>query len=272
MTHATYYWRCCEDLAAQGFAVLDLDLPHFGESDGEPRQVLPRRTHLAALQAALEHVRTLNDVDTARTALFGHSLGGSLALELAARDRQLAAVVAIVPLLDGLRSFPGTPLRQQLRFLRTAARDRLARLVGRPPVLVQAFGAPGDTGAAVARDDALAAVRGSVRVEQAWTDGQVHSPDGSFRNEVAAWDAAGIAFYRPGRLIRDIACPALVICGEHDTVTPPASQLPFARSGRDMDVRVEPFNHFDPFSSAHDSVLDIAVPFLRQRLGDRQAG
>lgn len=62
-------------------------------------------------------------------------MGGGLVVDVAAEDPRVAAVVAIVPHLDGTKALPGTPVAARLRLLATAIAD--AR-VGAP--FVVAFG------------------------------------------------------------------------------------------------------------------------------------
>lgn len=68
-THARYF-------AHRGFAVLALDLPGHGKSEGEP---LSSMKDLAAWIVAV-----LDAADVASATLVGHSMGGSIAIEVAA--------------------------------------------------------------------------------------------------------------------------------------------------------------------------------------------
>jgi uncharacterized protein len=86
--------------------------------------------------------------------LVGISLGGGLVIDVAAADDGVAAVIAIVPYLDGTKALPGTPLSAQLRFIRAAVADRAGRIIGKDPVLVPVFGKAGDTAALISRDGA----------------------------------------------------------------------------------------------------------------------
>lgn len=81
-------------LAEYGFNVLIFDYRGYGRSEGKIR----RREHaLADVRAALEYVRNRPDVNPRRIALFGHSIGGSLALMAGPDEPDLAAIIAISP-------------------------------------------------------------------------------------------------------------------------------------------------------------------------------
>jgi alpha-beta hydrolase superfamily lysophospholipase len=98
--------------------------------------------------------------------LIGMSLGGGLVIDVAARDHHVAAVVAIVPNLDGTKTLPGTSPSEQLRFACAAFADRTGRLIGKEPVLVPVFGKVGDTTALISRDGAWDCCQRRVRQTQ----------------------------------------------------------------------------------------------------------
>jgi fermentation-respiration switch protein FrsA (DUF1100 family) len=59
---------------AAGFTVLAFDYRRFGESGGEPRQVMRIGDQQADLRAAIAYARALPGVDPRRVALWGFSL------------------------------------------------------------------------------------------------------------------------------------------------------------------------------------------------------
>ena len=77
-----------------GLTVLIFDYRYLGVSGGEPRQLIDTRRQREDLHRAIEFVRSRKDIDTRRIALWGTSLGGSHAIQLAAEDTKIAAVVA----------------------------------------------------------------------------------------------------------------------------------------------------------------------------------
>jgi len=79
-------------LARHGYGVLALDLPGNGESDGHSNGLGDNAQ--PAVRTAVDYVSRRGDVDPARIAAFGSSLGAEVLLEAAARDRRLRAVVA----------------------------------------------------------------------------------------------------------------------------------------------------------------------------------
>ena len=114
-----------ERFAGAGLAALVFDYRHFGASSGEPRQLLDIRRQLADWAAAIAFVRSRAEIDPGRVALWGTSFSGGHVIETAARDRQIAAVVAQVPFADGLRNLPSLGVALALRLIAAGLRDQI---------------------------------------------------------------------------------------------------------------------------------------------------
>jgi fermentation-respiration switch protein FrsA (DUF1100 family) len=65
-----------ERFARAGLAALVFDYRHFGDSQGEPRQLLDIGRQLADWRAAIGYARTVDGIDPARIALWGSSFSG----------------------------------------------------------------------------------------------------------------------------------------------------------------------------------------------------
>jgi len=79
-------------LARHGYGVLALDNPGNGESEGHSNGLGDNAQ--AGIDAGIDWLARRPDVDRARIAGFGLSLGAEVLLEAASRDRRIAAVVA----------------------------------------------------------------------------------------------------------------------------------------------------------------------------------
>ena len=93
-----------ERFAAAGIAALAFTYRHFGDSGGQPRQLLSIKRQLADWDAAIAYVRTRQDIDSTRLAVWGSSFGGGHAITVASRHPELRAAVAQCPFTDGLAS------------------------------------------------------------------------------------------------------------------------------------------------------------------------
>jgi len=86
-----------EHFARNGIAVLLFDYRTFGDSEGEPRNLVDPDWHIADWKAAIAHARTIPDIDKERIALWGTSYSGGHCVVCAAQDAALSAIVVQVP-------------------------------------------------------------------------------------------------------------------------------------------------------------------------------
>src|SRR5215217_5664437 len=107
--------RFAEAFARAGHAALLFDYRHFGDSTGEPRQLLDIRQQREDYRAALAYARTLDFVDAERLVLWGFSFSGGHVLAVGEQDADVAAVISIAPFVSGLANLRITPLRVLLR-------------------------------------------------------------------------------------------------------------------------------------------------------------
>ncbi|MDJ0923525.1 MAG: alpha/beta fold hydrolase [Acidimicrobiia bacterium] len=90
--------RYAEAFAEMGVVALLFDPRGFGLSDGEPRLAVNEWKQARDLQSGIGYVAGLGDiVDPDRIAVWGDSIGGGIALVVAAVDDRVAAVIAQVP-------------------------------------------------------------------------------------------------------------------------------------------------------------------------------
>jgi pimeloyl-ACP methyl ester carboxylesterase len=265
-----HYWRVAETFARSGLIALDFDPRFVGASVGQPRQRWSPAGLREDLQAAVDLLRTVPGVDRSKVALYGSSTGGGAAIDVAASDPSIAALVCVVPVVDGPTNFPGLPMGQRLWLLRQALRDLISRPLGRPQVTVRAVSEDGSGGAAVDRDGAVAAFEVEVQPGGTWSsDHESYTTDESvWINTVAPWDLVKWLTYRPGKKLSKLACPTLLISGDRDTVTPPGPQRRLASSNPKIDVLTGPWNHFDVFRSdrAFDEIATRMMEFLKGAL------
>ncbi len=247
-------------LAAAGLEVIAFDYRHFGRSGGEPRQVLSIERQLEDYRAVVEHARTLDGVDGDRIVLWGLSYSGGHVLRVAEQDGHIAAVVSLIPAVDGravARAARGAvDPRQLARLLRAAARDRLAQRRGRPRVEVPLCALPGRYGAMTAPG-----------VFEAYTS--IAGP--TWRNRVAAGILLDYASYRPVTSAGRFDAPLLLQIADDDrTATPSAAAA--AAKGR-AEVRHYPCDHFDVFAGFpwHEAVCEDQVRFLQRHLAPEAA-
>lgn len=247
-TRLTQYDRRARRLVDAGTAVFDFDNRCVGSSPGEPRQRIDPYAWLQDLRAAVSYVRSLSDVDAEAVGLYGSSLGGALALALAADDKKIRAIALDVPAIDGLRLTPA-PLAQRGALVAAVARDMVARRRGRTPVTVPVFGAVG-SGAVLQYDTegfwaAMDELDGIT-----WEEPRVratHPETGEWRNQATAIELLNIARFRPARRAKDVHCAVIAHLSEDDHVVPYAATRKALERAPRVELRVLRGGHFAPF-------------------------
>jgi dienelactone hydrolase len=243
-----------ERFAQAGIAALAFTYRHFGDSGGQPRQLLSIKKQLADWDAAIAHVKTRRDVDGNRIAVWGSSFGGGHAIIVASRHPELRAAVSQCPFTDGLASARALGPVGTMRLLPTVARDVFAAARHGDPVLLTLAGAPGEK-ALMTAPDALPGYRALVPV------------GGTFVNEVAARVAPTITRHRPGKAAKDVKMPILFCICDHDSVTPPEETLAYARTAPRAEIKRYDAGHFDIYLGApFEAVVADQTDFLTRHL------
>ncbi|MDP9344610.1 MAG: alpha/beta hydrolase [Actinomycetota bacterium] len=243
-----------ERFAAAGFAALLFDYRHFGDSGGEPRQLLDISRQLDDYRAAIGFARGLDGIDPLRIALFGSSFSGGHVVTIAAGDRSIAAVIAQAPFADGLPTVVAVGARNALRGAALGIVDQLGALAGHPPRMMPTVGPPGSFAAMTApeAEPGVASITG----------------EGSrWRNEVAARVMLHIAQYRPVARASKVRCPLFVAICDRDETTPPEPAAKLAEKAPRGELVRYPIGHFDIYTGEdfERAVADQAA-FLNRTL------
>lgn len=221
-----------ERFADAGYACLVFDYRHFGASSGDPRQLLDIDRQLEDWRAAVAHARTIVGVDPDRVVVWGTSFGGGHAIVTAADDHRIAAAIAQCPFTDGLASTRAIPPATSAKVTARALRDVAGARLGRRPVMVPTYGAPGST-ALMTAPDCADGVRALI-------------PEGlDVRSDVAARFALDIVRHFPGRRAKDVTCPILFAICEKDSVAPAGPTRKYAARAPRGEVTLHQAGHFD---------------------------
>ncbi|MGO4365764.1 alpha/beta hydrolase [Pseudomonas sp. PAB10] len=241
-----------ERFVAAGYACLIFDYRHFGDSEGEPRQLLDIGRQLEDWKAAVAYARSLSEVDPTRVILWGTSFGGGHVLSTAADDPKLAAVISQGPFTDGLASSLAMNPMTSVKLTALALRDRIGSWLGAEPVMVATAGRPGTT-ALMNASDAYDGYLG------------IMPPGSGIPNHVAARFALDIIRYFPGRRTPEIRSPILFCVCETDSVAPAKATLRHAsRAPRKEIIRCSD-GHFDIYvGQAFERVVRDQLDFLRR--------
>lgn len=240
-----------------GFAVLAFDYRHFGDSEGEPRQLYHIPHQLEDWSAAVAYARSLEEVDASRIGLWGSSASGGHVIVTAAQVPGVACVSAQCPSLDpraeARRLLARLGVRRFARLIMHAQRDMLRSRLGLSAHRIPIVGRPGD----VAMFDLPDAYEGYSAL----------TPDG-FVNEVCARIVLRVGSYRPIERAVEVRCPVLIQVCEHDELASAESAAATAeRLGSWAEVERYPIGHFDIYHGAHfETAVRDQLAFFQKHL------
>ena len=247
-----------EAFAAAGLDVLLFDYRGFGGSDGEPRQVVSLASQVADYRAALVAAAALPGVDPRRLVLWGVSLAGGHVLTAAAGRDDIAGVVAVVPMVDGIaaarHALATHRPAEMARATAAGIASRVAARRGRGHTMMPIVGRRGEPGA--------------LTVEGAYED-YLAIAGPTWRNEIAADVTLELGTRDPAKAASAITAPVLVQIADFDRSAPPHAAAKAAFDAR-AEVRHYPGDHFDLFPGRpwHDAAVAHAVLFLERHLGE----
>ncbi len=253
-----------ERFQAEGYACLVFDYRHFGESGGEPRELLSIPRQREDWRSAVAFARTLPEVNPRSVVAWGTSFGGGHAIVTAADDPSIAASIAQCPFTDGLASLTKIPPKAAARLTRAAVRDLLAAATRREPVRVPVAARPGDVGL-MSAEDVTEGVLGLLEASGL--------TEAEYRSLVPARIGLAVPLARPGRRAKDLTKPALFCVCDRDTVAPAAATLRHAAKTPNGEVRRYDAGHFDIYIGDYfDRVITDQIAFLRQHVPSRVTG
>ena len=245
-----------ESLAEAGMDVVAFDYRGFGASQGSPRQRVRVDDQVDDYRAALAAAQRLPGVDASRVVLWGVSLAGGHVLQVAVGRDDVAAVVSLTPLVDGLAAArhavghhrPSTMLRSTV----SGVRSRVSGARGGRPVTMPVVARPGEVGALPldgCYEDYLS-IAGPT-----W----VNEVDADVALELGSRDAAKAA--------KQLRVPMLVQIADFDRSAPPRAAAKAAFNAR-AEVRHYPCDHFDvwPGKQWFDAASAHQVSFLTRVL------
>lgn len=249
--------RFARRFAAAGIAAFPFDYRHFGTSGGTPRRLIDPNRQLEDWQAALAHVRSMDDVDADRIAIWGSSFSGGHALATAHRDPAVRAVVSMVPFVDGRAVMAHQTAHlgptERLRTLGVAVADRLFGSIGLGPLERPIVSEPHGGGLV----DTPGAKAGFLTLV----------PEGApVVNRTPARVVLDLSFYRPGVGIDELDVPVHVVIGGEDRLLPIG---PMERLAERLEASVHrvPTAHFGPHADPwFEEVVEEQVAFLEDAL------
>ena len=238
-----------------GFAVLAFDYRHFGESEGEPRQLVLISYQLEDYAGAIAYARSLKEIDPARIALWGTSASGGYGIVIAAKDKNIACAVAQCPGLDQRASEQmfrkKLGIGHILRLFVHGQRDMGRSRFGLSPHKIPIVGKPG-TMAFFPISDAY--------------EGYRKLASKNFVNEVCARVILRSHGYRPDKHIRNVRCPVLIQICDDDSLAPISAETE-KELRKYAEIKHYPIGHFDIYTGENfERSVSDQIEFLKKYL------
>ena len=240
--------RYCE----AGYACLVFDYRHFGDSSGEPRQLLSVKRQLEDWAAAVQFAINDQRVDGSKVIVWGSSFSGGHVLKTAANIPGVAGVMSQCPFTNGIASSMALHPVSLMKVSMAAIADLLTMPFRKTPVMVDLAGHPGD-GALMTAHDVMEGYNG---IKPAGSD---------IPGYVAARFGFEITRYFPGRSASQVTAPTLLIACLKDTVAPVKPTLKYAKALPNGSLIELDTGHFDIYRGEwFEKVVSIQIGWLKE--------
>jgi pimeloyl-ACP methyl ester carboxylesterase len=242
-----------------GFAVLAFDYRYWGESGGEPRQLIWILDQLEDYAAAIAYVRSLKEVDPERVSLWGTSFGGGHVISTAAEDQRIICAVAQVPFVDGLAAYQmhtetDEPVSVSILTMMYAQRDLVRSWLGLSPSTIPIVGEAGSVALMTGAD--------------VYDFFSANIPE-NYANETPARITIRADKYRPILRVQEIHHPVLFQIADDDKFVSNEAVEEAARLlGNLAQVKHYPIGHFDIYTGENfEKSVSDQVNFLQACIG-----
>ena len=219
--------------AHHGFAVFTPDLPGHGRSDGEP---------LPSVESAADWIVDLLDATGhAQAILVGHSLGSLVALATAARHPQRVRRIALIgtsapmPVSEALLDAARNNEAKAFAMVNTWSHSQRGLMGGNAVPGLWMLGL-------------------NRRLMERQKPGTIHTDLAACNAYVAGAEAAGA-----------VVCPALIVAGSRDLMTPARNGKALADLLADVRVVTLPGAGHAMMAEQPDGLLDALIDFARER-------
>lgn len=243
-----------ERFAQRGLAVFSFDYRHWGESAGQPRQLLIPKKQLRDWYAALAFVRSLDEIDATRVGIWGSSFGGAHVIHVAAQDHDLKAVVSQVMAADTASAVSTFGLGYMVKSTIAGVRDALRGLLGMKPLYFPLVGKPGQT-AVMNTPECWEGYLGLVPENSSW------------ENKVTARSLLLLPLYRAIKVADQVRSPTLLMGGVHDSLVSIEDIRALAKKLPGAELREYDCNHFEPYyAPLFETFVTEQADFLVEKL------
>jgi len=239
-----------------GFAALAFDFRHFGDSEGEPRQLYSEPKQLADIKAAIEYARSRSEIDSEKIVIWGTSSSGNFGIMIAAEDERIIGVIGQTPALDseadGQRILERDGIWWLLKLLVHAQRDMGRSRFGLSAHTIPAVGKPKTT---------------AVHIGPGIFDGytQFAKTSRTFKNEVCARLTFATESGDLLETAEKVNCAVLLLLCEKDNINSADSHEEIeAILGNKLKIIKYPIGHFEIYAGEYfENAISEQVSFIQ---------
>ncbi|NJP98484.1 alpha/beta fold hydrolase [Nonomuraea sp. FMUSA5-5] len=241
---------------AQGLACLVYDHRATGYSDGEPRQQFDPWQQCRDLRDILTLMILREDIDGDRIGLWGISIGGANAMFVAATDRRIKAVVAIIPPVSGWSARQLQPADTLAELEALIPVDRLKQAQGEPAMTIRLHGEASPGNPVMFSDH-----EGIEFVEK-----QIHHLP-SFKNAITISTLDRLFEMEVRAYAERIEQPLLMILASKDTVAPVEEAREMFEGVPEPKELIEyPGQHYEILSNHYSEIISRSSTWIAKAL------
>ncbi|WP_374665954.1 alpha/beta hydrolase [Acinetobacter sp.] len=244
--------------AQAGYAVVLFDYRYWGGSTGRPRELVSIQAQLEDWRTMLQHVSQRKSIDNRKIVLWGISLSAGYVLDIASENKNIQAVIALNPFVDGAESAKQYPLQLLPKALKISSQDYMGAKVGMLPKTLPVVSQRENTLCFVATADAYDGYQSILHPDYYWS------------GEIPARMFFNLIRYRPIQNLRRIAVPVLYIASQQDSIVP-------LETSREAATNIAPYadyyewemRHFDIYHGKwFEKAVAVQLDFLNKHIGD----
>ena len=241
--------------AQAGYAVVLFDYRYWGGSTGRPRELVSLKSQLEDWRTMLMHVGQRKSIDSRKIVLWGISLSAGYVLDIASENKNIQAVIAQNPFVDGAESAKLYPLQQLTKALKISSQDYMGAKVGMSPRTLPVADEQGLCFAPSA--DACQGYQSIIHPDYYWS------------GEIPARVFFNLIRYRPIQNLRRIAVPVLYIASKNDGLIP-------IETSREAATNIAPYAEYHEWEMQHfdiyhgkwfEKAVSVQLDFLNKHIG-----
>ena len=239
-----------------GIATLNFDYRHFGESEGQPRQLVDIPGQQEDLLTAIEHAKAQPWVDPSRIIVWGSSLGGGHAISVVAQSPSICAMVAQVPHCCSRAAFKTVTLTNLWKGMSRAIVDAARSLFAAQPLLIPILSEPENYGV-MNYPGWLQSYTLLAKNSQTW------------KNTMPARSLLKGGDYRPIQVAESIQCPSLIVAAVDDAGVSIESVKETAQRITQCELKMIEGDHFGVYYGEPISdVIETELTFIKRHAFD----